>query len=63
MTLVMPATLIRCKDCGAEDHDRCDKITCDRCGNVFDGQPALMYGQARQMARSRVTVHQLAGCA
>lgn len=62
MSLAMPAVLVSCVNCGAEGHARCDKITCDRCGRVFDGQPALIYGQARQMARSRVSMHQIAGC-
>jgi len=57
----MTAILATCKDCGAGGHAECEKRRCDRCGSVFNGEPARFYGQARQLARARLTKHQI-GC-
>ena len=55
----MIANLATCKDCGVQGHAECEKRRCDRCGIVFDGNPARLYGQARQISRAKLTKHQL----
>ncbi len=55
----MTALLVTCKDCNSKGHAECDARRCDRCGGVFDGEPARFYGQARQIARARLTKHQI----
>jgi hypothetical protein len=55
----MTAILATCRDCGVQGHAGCEKRRCDRYGIVFDGIPARMYGQASQIARAKLTKHQI----